>query len=119
MEDQRQKKASPIWHSDIPGMLGFFLIVPLVAVLGALFLPFVNHLRRHEALPVYVIAIVTGFVGIALLFFARMPLYRQHRFFALGSQHLDAVHRRLYRLAYGFIYLSGLLLLALLVAVGL
>jgi hypothetical protein len=118
MEDQPQKKVSPIWHSDIPGMLGF-LIVPLVAILAGMFFPFVSHLTRHGSLPVYIVAVLAGVVGVVLLFFARLPLYRQRQFFTFGSRHLDTAHRRLYRLAYFLVWVSGILLFALFLAVGL
>ena len=118
MEDQPQKKVSPIWHSDIPGLLSF-LLIPLVALLGGMFLPFMSHLRRHDSLPVYIVAVLAGVLGVVLLFFARLPLYRQRQFFTFGSRHLDAAHRKLYRLAYFFVWVSGILLFALLLAVGL
>jgi hypothetical protein len=56
--------------------------------------------------------------GVVLLFLARLPLYRQRRFFAFGPKLLDESHRRLYRWAYGFICLGGLLLLLTLLALG-
>ena len=118
MEDQTKRKLSPIWHSDIPGMLGQ-IIIPLVALFMAIYLPFVSDLRHHDSFPVYVVAVVAGFVGVVLLFFARLPLYRERQFFAFGSKRLDVPHRRLYRLAYGFIAFSGFLLLSLVLAVGL
>jgi hypothetical protein len=118
MDEQPQKKISPIWHSDIPGLLFFYSPV-VIAVFMAMFLPFVSHLRWHDSLPVYIAAVLAGVVGVVLLFFARLPLYRQRQFFTFGSRQLDTAHRRLYRLAYFFVFISGILLLALWLALQL
>ena len=85
----------------------------LVALLDTMFLPFVVHLRRHDSLPVYIVAVLAGAVGVVLLFFARLPQYRRRQFFTFGSRHLDTAHRRLYRLAYFFVVVSGIVLVAL------
>ncbi len=56
-------------------------------------------------------------VGSVLLLFARMPLYRQRRFFTLGPRSLTGVHRRLYYAAYWLIIPSIALLVILLFSV--
>ena len=59
------------------------------------------------------LALWLGAVGSVLLFFARLPLYRQGRFFTLGPKSLTGVHRRLYYAAYWLI-IPSIALLALL-----
>ena len=62
-------------------------------------------------------ALCLGVIGSAVLFVARLPLYRRGRFFTLGPRHLSGWRRRLYYLAYALIVSSvcllGLLLLSL------
>ena len=58
-----------------------------------------------------------GGVGTVLLFFARLPLYRQRRFLVFGPRELDKRHRRLYWWAYRFIAASIVLLVVLILIV--
>lgn len=60
------------------------------------------------------IAMGLAVVGIILLFIARLPLYRQGRYFTFGSRALPEWHRRVYRTAYCFIGLSVIMMLGLL-----
>ncbi len=50
-------------------------------------------------------------VGALLLLLARLPLYRERRFWTVGPRQLDQKHRRLCWLAYAFVTVSLLLLL--------
>ena len=50
--------------------------------------------------------VVAGVVGMVLLFFARLPFYRQRRFLVFGPRELDRSHRRLYWLAYAVLLVS-------------
>lgn len=116
MEDGRQKKISPFWHSDVPGLL-FVMFYPVVLIiLLSMIWPVLQTVERGGAWSVFAFAAASAVAGIVLLFFARLPLYRQRAFFSFGSRLLDAPHRRLYRLAYGFIFMAVLLLLILLTA---
>jgi hypothetical protein len=49
-----------------------------------------------------------------LLFIARLPLYRQRRFWTFGPRQLDRKHRRFYWLANTAVVVSVLLLLLVL-----
>jgi hypothetical protein len=62
-------------------------------------------------------AVAIGVAGIAMLFVARLPLYRQHRFWCIGSRELPDRSRVLYRRAYCLITVSVLLLAMLLLIV--
>src|SRR5687768_10146566 len=93
-----------------PFIAGFPVTVLLIALRGPL-------ARAKEGdFTLLVIASAFSGAGIGLLFLARLPLYRQRRFFTFGSSALDAPHRRLYRWAYGFI-VGGVVLLGMLFAV--
>ncbi len=99
----------------------FLILWPLVtAILATLFLPFVYNFRHRiiDAWNVYYVAIVIAAVGITMLFFARLPLYRQRKFLTFGPKELDARHRKLYWVAYCSIGISVYLLLRLAFAVG-
>lgn len=103
------------WY--FPLELGLALF-PVVALMGGLVvLPIINSFRRGEV-TIPLLAMAFAGVGVVLLFLARLPLYRQRRFFAFGSRLLDEPHRRLYRWAYRFLCLGGLLLLLTLLALG-
>lgn len=58
----------------------------------------------------FTLALVSSAIGVALLFLARWPLYRQGRIFSFGPHHVDRLHRNLYYLAYVFIVPSILFL---------
>jgi hypothetical protein len=51
-----------------------------------------------------------GVIGAVLLFVARLPLYKQRRFWTIGPMQLDRKLRRIYWLAYAFVVASLLLL---------
>ncbi len=60
------------------------------------------------------VALCLGGTGSLLLFAARLPLYRQRRFFTFGPSSLTGIHRKLYYAAYWFIIPSVALLILLL-----
>ena len=101
---------------DIAVVYGHPFIAILVGVLSAMLLPLVFNARNSGDSTLLYTASALGAVGIVLLAFARMPLYRERRFFTFGPRALDEGHRRLYRWAYRFIGVSVLLLLLLLLA---
>jgi hypothetical protein len=94
-----------------------FFFVPLIGILCAMLLPLLSQARNRGDTTLVYAALLFGITGIILLFFARLPLYRQRRFFTFGSRALDDHHKRLYRWAYLFIaaclFLLGMLVLAL------
>ena len=113
MADHSPKTVSPIWHSDVPGMLGCALALPAVCILTGVLLPVLGHLRQTDAWVwnVFVTGLALAAAGVLLLGYARWPLYRQKRFFCFGSRLLDTPHRRCYRAAYVLIIAAILLLL--------
>lgn len=93
-----------LWHWSM------LLTIPCTAILAGMLLPIVVQLKETYVGLLYGVGLVTGIAGISLLFFARLPLYRERRCWQFGSQHLDRKHRRLYWLAYGFVAISLLVL---------
>ena len=101
---------------DIAVVYGLpFLIIP-IGLLAALLLTLLSGARNNGDFTLLYMAFAPSAVGISLLALARMPLYRQRRFFTFGSRALDEGHRRLYRWAYRFIGVSVLLMSFLLLA---
>jgi uncharacterized membrane protein len=91
-----------------------FIFVP-IAVLAALLLPAVSAARHGDPSLLYT-SMAFAVVGIVLLFFARLPLYKQHKFFTFGPTALPSFHRKLYRAAYVFICIAVVLMLLLIAA---
>ena len=94
-----------LWH------LSIYLSILCSAVLSSLLVPIVYRLKSVEVTTLYGVAVGTGVLGIVLLFIARLPLYRQRKFWTVGPRELDPKHRRLYWLAYAAVLLSLFLLL--------
>jgi hypothetical protein len=90
-----------------------FIVLP-IAMLSHWFFPLLSRLKRTGDPTIVWIALALGAIGVALLFAARLPLYRQRRFFVFGPRELDEKHRRLYRWAYKFVGTSVCLLVLLL-----
>lgn len=93
------------------------LMIAFVGMLSAMLLPALNAANGRGDNTLAYVALSIGLIGVILLFLARLPLYRQRRFFTFGSRTLDDSHKRLYRWAYRFIGASVLLLMLLLSAI--
>ena len=68
---------------------------------------------RRGDLSFLVVSFGVCLTGVLLLFFARLPLYRQRRWFTFGPRHLTGIHRRIYFVAYGFLVIGFTMILAL------
>ena len=73
--------------------------MPLLAILATLLASSVYNTSRGDP-TLFIVAVGMGLIGIGLLFAARLPLYRQRKFFSIGPRELDARHRKLYTAAY-------------------
>ena len=89
------------WYvpSDWIALLGF-LGAPIVAIWVGGLLPWLSTARQGNPTPFYA-SLVLASVGIILLFFARLPLYREHKFFTFGSRQLTGIYKTLYRIVSG------------------
>jgi hypothetical protein len=112
MSEERRNKVPPIMHSDIPGLLS----LPLIALIGlpfAMFLPALSFARNGHLVGVFWTALTVAGVGVGLLFWARLPLYRQGKYFGFGSRALPPSSVPIYRAAYVLLIPSILFLLLL------
>ena len=108
MEHSRQSKGLRTFleHS--------FLLIPIVALFAAQVLMFLTRLSGARWMWCYVIALTVAAVGVALVFYGKLPLYRQRRFFTFGSPSLPESRRSCYRWGYRCIVFAVVLLLCLL-----
>src|SRR5258707_11947773 len=102
------------WY--VPPDIALIYGLPFIVMPVAMLLPLLSRARSGGDFTLLYIAFTFGAVGTVLLALARMPLYRQRRFFTFGPRALDEAHKRLYWWAYRFIGVSVLLLSLLLVA---
>jgi len=107
--DQRKKNDSYV-PPDIGaiGSLFFIMFVVLYVICG------LSWAKARGDTTLFNLALFLGGVGAVLLLVARIPLYRQRRFFTLGPKSLSGVYRKLYFTAYAFIVPSVVLLVLLL-----
>lgn len=100
------------WHAppDWLWRVGTSLVVLCVAVCGSLVLPTMAWLKSSDWHAICNFGLGAGFVGICLLFLARLPLYRERRYWTIGPRPLDRRHRVLYWLAYAFVAAALVLL---------
>jgi hypothetical protein len=88
---------------EVLGFLSSIFFMPAIAaiaVLAAMILLSITSFRGMDITRLFWAGLAAGISGVILLFLARLPLYRQRRFWTFGSRGLDRFHRRLYWLAY-------------------
>jgi hypothetical protein len=100
------------WYVPADWMFHFGLFVGLACVvfLGGFLLPIVAALKAADVAVLYGCAVGAGITGILFLFIARLPLYRDRRFWMVGPRALDRRHRCFYWIAYMAVAISLLLL---------
>jgi hypothetical protein len=106
-------KRNSDWYipPDLLALLGMFFVLPCILVSAGILWPLVARLQTADLRAIYGFGVGAGVVGAFLLFAARLPLYKQRRFWTVGPKQLDRKHRRLYWLAYIF-FAASLLLFA-------
>jgi len=87
------------------------LTFAVVCIITARLLDFITLLTGVLWICCYVIGIGVGAVGVGLIFYAKLPLYRERRFFEFGPRSLPENRRPFYRWGY-CCALLGVLLLA-------
>ena len=95
----------------LPPDLGCILGGPVVLVLSTIATSWTfNTIQPLGYLPIYWLGIGLSFVGLGLLFLARLPLYRRKQFFRWGIRSLPPESHGYYRWAYRLI-LPGIICL--------
>jgi hypothetical protein len=89
--------------TDLSALL-FPLPLVLVAMLSSSAVFSIRSWFRHpdpaEWLLVFYVATAVAFAGAAVLFFAKLPQYRERAFLRIGWRHLPRRHQRLYGIAF-------------------
>jgi hypothetical protein len=79
--------------------LGMLWMV-LMAVVGSRVATFFATFTPGEWIGCYGIAVLFGIIGVGLIFYAKLPLYRERRFFTFGARALPEERRAFYRWGY-------------------
>jgi hypothetical protein len=95
---------------DWLGGLGPLVVIACVSILASMLLPILGQLKSGDLRELYGLGLGAGVLGAILLFVARLPLYKQRRFWTFGPKQLDQTHRRIYWLAYALVAASLLVL---------
>jgi hypothetical protein len=106
------------YHRNSNGLVTFlehwwFLSVAVIALLTSQLLAFLTGPRWVWS---YAVALVVAAIGVSLIFYAKIPLYQQRRFFTFGSGALPEGRRRFYRWGYRCVIFAVALLLCLLLS---
>lgn len=103
------KQKDPLKWNVSPDM-AFHLIMPLATLVTmTLVSKLITTAARH--LELGWVGLAVSLVAVVLLFVARLPLYRQRRWFTMGPRHLSGIHRRLYFAAYLVLSIGAVLML--------
>jgi hypothetical protein len=94
----------------------WFFVIAVTALIGSQALAFITRLTGTPWICCYAVALLVSAVGVALLFYAKLPLYRQHRFFTFGSEAIPESRRSFYRGGYRCLIFAVLLFLLLLLS---
>ena len=94
----------------------WFLVVGVSAVLASVVLSFFSRLTGTPWIWYYAVGLFVAAVGVAFLFYSKLPLYRQRQFFTFGSAALPESRRSFYRWGYRCVIFAVALLLCLLLS---
>lgn len=114
---QNQKRSEWIWPPPDQWLTvwgGFVMLI--VMVFTTRLFSFFARLTGTPWISCYFIGLVFATVGVSLLFYAKLPLYRQGRFFTFGSRGLPEQRRPFYRWGYCCVAVAIALLLCLLLS---
>jgi hypothetical protein len=89
------------------------LPVLVVAILTTMILDFFTRLSGASWIWCYGVALAVALVGVSLIFYAKLPLYRERRFLTFGSRALPESRRPFYRWGYRCVLFAITLLVCL------
>jgi hypothetical protein len=101
---------------DMAGCLTLPLLALVVIVTSCVLQPILRSLHAHGLWICYALSLASALVGIVLLAYARMPLYRQGRFLFVGPKQLPKDRLPAYQWAWRFIGLTLCIQVILLLA---
>jgi hypothetical protein len=90
-----------------------FLSIAVIAILTSQVLSFFSRLSGTPWIWCYGIGLAVAAVGVALIFYAKIPLYQQRRFLTFSSRALPERRRSFYRWGYRCVWFAVALLLCL------
>jgi hypothetical protein len=107
------------YHRESNGWMTFlehwwFLVVAVVGFVASQIITFFAKLTGTPWIWCYGVSLVIAAAGVALLFYAKVPLYREGRFFTFGARALPEDRRSFYRWGYRCVAFAIALLLCLL-----
>jgi hypothetical protein len=91
----------------------WFLVIAVSALVVSLLLSFFTRLTGTPWIWCYGVGLFVAAVGVVLIFYSKLPLYRQRRFFTFGSAALPEGRRSFYRRGYRCVLFAIALLLCL------
>jgi hypothetical protein len=94
----------------------WFLVITVSALVAWQVLSFFSRLNGAPWIWCYAVGLFVAVFGLALIFYSKLPLYRQRRFFTFGSTALPEDRRSFYRWGYRCIIFAVTLLLCLLLS---
>jgi hypothetical protein len=106
------------YRSKSNGLLTFvehwwFLSIAFIATLTSQLLSFFTGLSGTSWIWCYAFGLAIASVGVYLILYAKLPLYRQRRFLTFGSRALPESRRTFYRWGYRCVFFAAALLLCL------
>ncbi len=90
------------------------IAIAVIGILTSRLISFFVHLTGTRWILCYAMALLVAAFGTSLLVYAKLPLYRQRRFFTFGSKALPENGRSFYRWGYRCLFFAAALLLGLL-----
>ncbi len=94
----------------------WFLVMVITALVASQVLSFITGLTGTPWILCYAVGLFVAGVGAALVFYSKLPLYRERRFFTFGSSPLPENRRSFYRWGYRCVIFAVALLLCLLIS---
>ncbi len=109
------------YHRQNNGWMTFlghywFLLIAISALVASQLLSFFTRFTGAPWIWCYGVALFAAAVGLALILYSQLPLYRQRRFLTFGSRALPVQRRPFYRWGYRCVALAIVLLVCLLLS---
>jgi hypothetical protein len=92
------------------------LVIAFVVIASSQVMAFFTRLTGMPWIWCYLVSLGIAALGASLIFYAKLPLYRDRSFFTFGSQALPEERRPFYRWGYRCAILAALLLACLLLS---